>query len=62
MPKCNKCGKNIVTERRLDGLPNGVGLELEDGKTIYICTGCVLKLGELPEDEREEFIDSIAAE
>lgn len=62
MPKCNKCGKEFAYGNRADGLPNGVGLELENEKIIYICSDCILELGELTDEEQERFIDDIAAE
>lgn len=62
MPKCNKCGKEFAYGNRADGLPNGVGLELENKKKIYICSDCILELGELTDEEKERFIDDIVAE
>lgn len=62
MPKCNKCGKEIAYGNRADGLPNGVGLELENEKTIYICSDCILELEKLTDEEKERFIDDIAGE
>lgn len=41
--KCDICGKKIdMREKRIDGLPAGVGFELEDGRIINVCTDCVL--------------------
>ena len=41
--KCDICGKKIdMREIRIDGLPAGVGFKLEDGRTINVCTDCVL--------------------
>lgn len=41
--KCDFCGKKIdMREKRADGLPAGVGFELEDGRIINLCTDCVL--------------------
>lgn len=41
--KCEFCGKKIDTrEKRIDGLPAGVGFKLEDGRVINICTECIM--------------------
>ena len=42
MIKCDKC-ENIISDtiQRSDGLPNGVGMQLEDGRTITICADCI---------------------
>lgn len=41
--KCDICGKRIdKKEKRTDGLPAGVGFELEDGRIINLCTDCVM--------------------
>lgn len=41
--KCDICGKKIdMREKRTDGLPAGVGFELEDGRTINVCTDCIM--------------------
>jgi len=44
--KCKKCGKEFEVGNRPDGLPNGVGFEMEDGSIINICTECIIKNGE----------------
>lgn len=50
MIKCDKCNNNISdTIERADGLPNGVGFQLEDGRLINICADCINKLGKLQE-------------
>ena len=38
MIKCDKC-ENVISDtiQRADGLPNGVSMKLEDGRTITIC-------------------------
>ena len=41
--KCDFCGKKIdMREKRADGLPAGVGFELENGRIINLCTDCIL--------------------
>ena len=41
--RCTKCGKEFEAGTRPDGLPNGVGYELEDGREINVCTDCILQ-------------------
>jgi len=40
--KCFVCKQFFKKERREDGLPNGVKMELEDGRSIPVCTDCIL--------------------
>lgn len=40
--KCSKCGKEFEIGNRDDGLPNGIGLPLEDGRIINVCTECII--------------------
>ena len=43
--KCNECGKRIRIGNRPDGLPNGVGFELADGRIINVCADCLIEAG-----------------
>lgn len=43
--KCNECGKEFYPGNRIDGLPNGVGFQLEDGTIYNVCCECVMKIG-----------------
>lgn len=42
---CDECGKEFKPGNRPDGLPNGVGFQLENGQIINICCDCVIKQG-----------------
>ena len=42
---CDKCGKEFKVGNRPDGLPNGVGFQLENGQIINICCDCIIKQG-----------------
>lgn len=44
--KCVECGKEFEPGNRPDGLPNGIGFELEDGTILNYCADCLIKLGE----------------
>lgn len=49
--KCDMCGKEIIPGNDENGLPNGVGFELEDGTMLNVCSECICALG----DNAEEF-------
>lgn len=51
MTKCDMCGKEIIPGNNENGLPNGVGFELEDGTMLNVCSECICALG----DNAEEF-------
>lgn len=39
--KCDKCGKKFQPGVRPDGLPTGMGFQLENGTSINVCTECI---------------------
>ena len=39
--KCDICGKEFEAGNRPDGIPNGVGFVLGDGRIITACSDCV---------------------
>ena len=44
---CDECQKEFKPGNRPDGLPNGVGFQLENGQIINICYDCIIKQGML---------------
>lgn len=42
---CIKCGREFQEGNRPDGLPNGVGFQMEDGSIISCCTECIITKG-----------------
>lgn len=44
--RCNECGRLFSSGHNSNGLPNGVGFELEDGNIYNICIDCIIKKGE----------------
>lgn len=58
MPPCSKCGKRIKFGNT-NGLPNGVGFVLDDGRTVNLCQDCICKLGEMSDDEKKRFFDDL---
>ncbi len=42
---CDSCGKKFLPGNRPDGFPMGAAFELENGKTINICTKCLIEEG-----------------
>lgn len=47
---CDFCGKKFYEGNRPDGLPNGVGFEVEDGTIVKCCCECLISMGK----EKEE--------
>lgn len=41
---CDECQKEIKPGNT-NGMPNGVGFKLEDGKIINICQSCLIEIG-----------------
>lgn len=44
---CSKCGREFKPGNRLDGIPNGVGFQMEDGDVIAMCADCLIHIGSL---------------
>lgn len=42
--KCNECGEEFTPGNRPDGLPNGIGIQMQDGRIYNICSECIIKL------------------
>ena len=55
---CDNCKKEIIADNT-NGLHNGVGFELENGKIIILCQDCLKKLGERYKAGRDAVIDRI---
>ena len=53
--KCDNCKKEFVAGNRADGIPNGVGFQMQDGTIITICAECLMELGKLDEKGRKKF-------
>lgn len=52
--KCNICGKEFEVGNRADGIPNGMGFVLQDGRQITVCADCMMDMNKL-----KPFIDSV---
>ena len=63
MIKCDKCKKDFseVVDRS-DGLPNGVGFELENGKVITLCADCIKDLGSRDARGKDAFFKELGIE
>lgn len=57
--KCDNCKKEFEAGNRADGLPNGIGFELQDGTLITLCAECLMELGKLDDKGKEEFFNKI---
>lgn len=42
---CSVCGKKFKPGNKPNGLPNGVGVTLDDGRTANFCYYCIMKMG-----------------
>lgn len=42
---CDKCNNPIEYGSKENGIPNGVGFQLESGKMINLCIDCIELLG-----------------
>ena len=61
--KCDRCGNMISkTLVRGDGLPNGVGLELESGKVRTLCAECLQNLGSMDDKGKDAFFKELGIE
>ncbi len=55
---CDKC-ESIIVSGNTNGLPNGVGFELQDGSVITLCAACLMKLGSLDEKGKDKFFKEL---
>ena len=44
MIKCDECGKFFEVGNRPDGIPNGIGFEMEDGTVYNVCSQCIMSM------------------
>lgn len=51
---CIRCKKEVEPGNRPDGLPNGIGLIIND-RTVVLCTDCVIETGAMNEKSKEWF-------
>ena len=56
--KCDKCGNIFISGNTPNGLPNGVGFQMQDGRVITLCQACIMEIGKLKEAGKEEEIKS----
>lgn len=60
---CDICGRIISEkEKRLDGLPAGVGFQLQSGQVINVCTECILAFSEHPRKLADHVVKIIQRE
>lgn len=60
--KCDSCGKNFEAGNRADGIPNGFGFVLENGKMVNVCADCIIEVGMMDSEQREEFFRGLQEE
>ena len=56
--KCCKCGNHFKIGNT-NGLPNGIGFQLDNGKLVNVCQKCITELGTLSEAERTEWFNEL---
>lgn len=56
--ECRHCGKHFLYGNRPDGLPNGLGFVLKDGRTLNMCAECIMWAGDHPE-ELDKWLEEI---
>ena len=54
-PVCKNCRNRFIIAGFRSN-PAMLGFKLANGKTINLCYDCICKLGQMPEDEKEDFI------
>ena len=52
---CDSCGKEFEAGSRTDGIPNGLGFLLENGKQITVCAECVIAVGRMDPGQKNAF-------
>lgn len=57
--KCDSCGNIFMSGRSADELPNGLGFEDMNGNVINICRKCLIKLGQMTDDEKDTFFKTL---
>lgn len=50
--KCDCCGKTFKDGYRPDGIPNGLGFQLQDGRIFNMCAECLVDT-----EKRDAFIE-----
>ena len=56
---CKGCKHFFTSGNRPDGLPNGCGFQLDNGKIINLCADCLIRLGQMDDEQKREFIDQL---
>ena len=56
--KCCKCGNHFKIGNT-NRLPNGIGVQLDNGKPVNVCQKCIIELGTLSEAERTEWFNEL---
>lgn len=57
--KCDVCKKIFEYGNWQNGIPNGIALKTQTGKTIVVCAECVMKVGMMTEKERDKFFGQL---
>lgn len=52
---CDKCKSFFVAGNRPSGIPNGVKMIMNNGKSLTLCADCMINVGQMNEEQKEEF-------
>ena len=58
-PKCDSCGRRYPLGLGLKGLPTMLGFVQKDGRTINVCQNCIMKVGTMNQEEKDEFFEKL---
>ena len=59
--KCNGCGKSFKRGNYIDGTPNGMTFVLDD-KDVTLCRGCIIKLGMMNAQAKDDWLKNLVSE
>ena len=56
------CKRFFMEGNRSDGMPNGVGFVLKNGRKIDLCADCLISLGRMDDEQKEAFMKKMKDE
>lgn len=57
-PKCDNCGQRKLINP-MDALPAMLEFVHKDGRHIKLCKDCIMKLGEMSDEESDAFFEGL---
>ena len=60
---CDNCKKFFMAGNHpISGIPNGVKMLLNGGGSITLCASCIMSIGTMNEQEKDEFFKKLKGE